>query len=313
MLTWLLVGGLTALVGIRALGVERGTLLVLVVGALPLTLLPAYVVLAVAGLQRRRWLAGSAGILVLAHLFVVAPALGATTLPEGTAAAPGLRVVTANLYVRNPVPQQAGQSLRRLRPDVLVVPELDERGLAGLRAAGLLDDLPFSVVRLGERQETVGVFSRLPLRDVTTRTVGGRELPRATVTVGGAAVRLLAVHPLPPISVYASQWRRALRDLATETGALELPAVVAGDFNADRDHALFRRLLDTGLRDAHDERGRGLARTWPASSPVLHLDHVLVRDGPGVRVLTRDVAEVELPGSDHLAVVADLAILIEAR
>ena len=85
--------------------------------------------------------------------------------------------------------------------------------------------------------------------------------------------------------------------------------VVAGDLNADRDHALFRRLLATGLQDAHDVRGRGLARTWPASFPILHLDHVLVRDGAGTRLVVLKVDEADLPGSDHKAVVADLAVL----
>jgi endonuclease/exonuclease/phosphatase family metal-dependent hydrolase len=85
--------------------------------------------------------------------------------------------------------------------------------------------------------------------------------------------------------------------------------VLAGDLNADRDHAALRSLLETGLRDAHDERGRGLARTWPAGLPVLHLDHVLVRDGAGARVVVRSVREVDLPGSDHLGVVAELAVL----
>ena len=122
-------------------------------------------------------------------------------------------------------------------------------------------------------------------------------------------MRLLAAHPLPPLSVLEVLWRRSLADLATEARATDLPVVVLGDFNADRDHAPFRRLLGTGLRDAHDERGRGLARTWPAKAPLLHLDHVLVGDGEGGRLVVEDVREVVLPGSDHLAVVADLAVL----
>lgn len=309
MLTWLVAGGLAIVVGVRVLGLERGTALALLVGALPLTLLPAYAVLAVATGLRRRRLATLGGLLVLAHLFVIVPTLGAAELPAGAATAPRLRVVTANLYVLNPVPEQAGRALRALRPDVLVVPELDAKGLAGLRASGLLADLPFAVVQEQGRPETVGLFSRLPLRDVDLRPVGGRALPRATVTVSGTDVRLLAAHPLPPISVYAPLWRRALQDLAAESRGLALPAVVAGDLNADRDHVLFRRLLETGLRDAHDERGRGLARTWPASFPLLHLDHVLVRDGAGARLAVLDVAEADLPGSDHKAVVADLAVL----
>ena len=309
MFAWLLAGGLALVVGVRVLGVERGTLLVLLVGALPLTLLPAYAVLAVAAGLRRRWLAALGGLLVVAHLLVVAPSLDVADLPAGALDAPRLRVVAANLYVLNPKPEQAGRALRALRPDVLVVPELGADGMAGLRASGLLDDLPFSVVEPGERRETVGLFSRLPLRDVATRAAGGRLLPRATVTVAGTDLRLLAAHPLPPISALEPLWRRSLRDLAEEARVLELPTVVAGDLNADRGHAPFRALLATGLRDAHDVRGRGLARTWPASFPLLHLDHVLVRDGAGVRLAVLDVAEAELPGSDHKAVVADLAVL----
>ncbi|MCW2615792.1 MAG: hypothetical protein JWN08_2786, partial [Frankiales bacterium] len=246
--------------------------------------------------------------LVVSHALLVAPALGVVDVPAGADRAPRLRVVTANLYVLNPDPERAGRALRALRPDVLVVPELSARGLAGLTAAGLLADLPFSVTATATRDETVGLFSRLPLTDVSTRLVGGRALPRASVDVEGTRVRLLAVHPLPPISVFEGLWRTALDDLRDEVRDLDQAAVVVGDFNADRDHARFRRLLTNGLRDAHDDRGRGLARTFPASLPLLQLDHVLVRDGRA-QLVVRDVRETDLPGSDHLAVVADLAVL----
>jgi endonuclease/exonuclease/phosphatase family metal-dependent hydrolase len=84
--------------------------------------------------------------------------------------------------------------------------------------------------------------------------------------------------------------------------------VVAGDLNADRDHAAFRGLLDAGLTDVHDALGRGLARTFPDGMPVLQLDHVLVRDGAGGRLTPLEVREVQVPGSDHLGVLADLAV-----
>lgn len=304
MLATLVVLALLVVVAVRAFGLERGSALALLIGALPLTLLPAYAVLALAAALRRRLLAAGAALLVVAHLLVVAPTLGADPLPPGAADAPRLRVVTANLYVRNPDPAAAGRALLALRPDVLVVPELDAAGLAGLRASGLLVALPHSVVDLRDREETVGLFSRLPLRDVTSRVAGGRDLPRATVTLAGQDVRVLSAHPYPPLSLFTDLWRASLADLRDEAAAVDLPLVVAGDLNADRDHAAFRDLLDTGLRDAHDSRGRGLARTWPASTPLLHLDHVLVR---GLTVL--DVREAQVPGSDHLAVVADLALL----
>ena len=122
-------------------------------------------------------------------------------------------------------------------------------------------------------------------------------------------MRLLAEHTLPPLSVFETLWRTAFADLTREVRGLGVPAVALGDFDAERDHAPFRELLATGLRDAHDERGRGLARTFPAWLPVLHLDHVLVRDGAEQRLVVRDVREVGLPGSDHRTVVADLAVL----
>ena len=288
------------------LGVERGSALLLLVGALPLSLLPAYGVLALAAALRRWRVAAAAAALVAAHLLVVAPAVLADDAPAVPDDAPRLRVVTANLFVLNPEPAAAGRALRALQPDVLVVPELSAEGLAGLRDSGLLEDLPHAVAELGAREETVGLFSRLPLRDPATRSAAGRELPRATVRVGGTDVRLLAAHPLPPVSVLQDLWRRSLADLAREVSEVDLPVVVAGDLNADRDHAAFRALLDVGLRDAHDVLGRGLARTWPSGLPVLHLDHVLVR---GAALVPVDVREVPVPGSDHLAVVADVAVL----
>ncbi len=300
---------LALLVVVRLLGVERGSALALLVGALPLTLLPAYGVLALAVALRRRWLAAGAVALIGAHLLVVAPALGAVAVSDEALSAPRLRVVTANLYVLNPDFVAAGTALQKLRPDVLIVPELSTAGLEGLRASGLLARLPHSVTQLDTRQETVGLFSRLPLRDVTTRSSAGRELPRATVSVAGVDVRVLTAHPLPPLSVFQDLWRASLADLAREVDRVDLPVVVAGDLNADRDHAAFRGLLDVGLRDSHDAVGRGLARTWPASLPVLHLDHVLVRDGEGARLVPLTVREAEIPGSDHKAVVADLAVL----
>jgi endonuclease/exonuclease/phosphatase (EEP) superfamily protein YafD len=294
---------------LRGLGAERGTLLVLLTGVLPWALLPAYGVLGLAALWRRRLLGAVAAAVVLAHLLVIAPALGAADVPAAAATAPQLRVVVANLYVLNPDPAAAGRALRALDPDVVVVPELHTRGLTGLRRSGLLEDLPHVVAELGAREETVGLLSRLPLSDVTTRAAGGRELPRATVRVAHTDVRFLSSHPLPPLSVFELMWRQSLADLTQEASATELPLVVLGDFNADRDHAVFRDLLDTGLRDAHDLRGRGLVRTFPAALPFLHLDHVLVRDGRGGRLVVRDVREVRLPGSDHLTVVSDLAVL----
>lgn len=91
--------------------------------------------------------------------------------------------------------------------------------------------------------------------------------------------------------------------------AAETP-IIPGDLNAYRHLPWFDSLLGAGYRDAAKGRGRGrgLSRTWPQAFPLLALDHVLVRDGPGARLLVLEQREAGLPGSDHLAVVADLGV-----
>ena len=303
----LLALALAHLVLVRLLGGEQGTLVTLLVGLLPLVLLAAWPLLALAAALRDRLLAAGAAVLVLVQGALLAPTLrAAEPAPGGTP----LRVVAANLYVLNPDPLAAARVLRDLRPDVLVVSELDGRGRAALEAAGLLDDLPHQLLGGGEAVlETVGLYSRTPLEAPVVRQTAARTLPRATVAVGAVDVRVLATHALPPVGPLQPLWRASIAELANEVDDEPGAVVVAGDLNADRDHRVFRRLLGSGLRDASDELGRGPVRTWPAGLPLLHLDHVMVRDGADGRVAVRGVREVRLPGSDHLAVVADLAVL----
>jgi endonuclease/exonuclease/phosphatase (EEP) superfamily protein YafD len=117
---------------------------------------------------------------------------------------------------------------------------------------------------------------------------------------------LIVVHTLQPLAnldVLRSQLRE-LKSLAARTRG---PLVLAGDFNATRQHRPFRQLLDGPLRDAHLARGRGFARSWPADRalpPFALLDHVVV--SPHFTVL--DAFEADIPGSDHRAVGARLEL-----
>lgn len=305
----LVLGGVVV---VRLLGAERGTLLVLLVGALPLVLLAAYPLLLAAALIRSRRLVVAALALVVAHVALVAPSLRAAPVPTGASEAPRLRVVVANLYRNNPDPARAADFLRGLDADVLVVAELDARGRAAVEQAGLTADLPFTVPPSRDG-ETIGLLSRLPIRELAQRQIGARIQPEVTVDVDGVAVRVFAVHPLPPLAGLEPLWRATLSDAARRAERTALPLVVAGDLNADRDHGVFRQLTATGLRDVSDELGRGLAGTWPSRLPLLQLDHVLVRDGRtdtgGARLVPLSVREVRVPGSDHRAVVAELAVL----
>jgi endonuclease/exonuclease/phosphatase family metal-dependent hydrolase len=83
--------------------------------------------------------------------------------------------------------------------------------------------------------------------------------------------------------------------------AVEEPQVVAGDFNATRDHGPFRELLAAGFVDCADSSRSWPGFTWP-SLPVMRLDHVLVS-----RTATVPMARtIRVPRTDHHGVLADI-------
>lgn len=83
--------------------------------------------------------------------------------------------------------------------------------------------------------------------------------------------------------------------------------VVAGDFNATRDHRPFRDLLAAGFSDCADIAAKRPwpGFTWPANRrypPIMRLDHILV--SPGLTV--SETRTVQIPGTDHRGVLAVL-------
>ena len=89
--------------------------------------------------------------------------------------------------------------------------------------------------------------------------------------------------------------------------------IVGADFNSTYDHRQYRELLEnsaqTGaprLVDAAEYVGAGVVPTFPAGRivpPLLAIDRILAR-GP----VPVSFERFELPGSDHLGVVGNLAI-----
>ncbi len=126
--------------------------------------------------------------------------------------------------------------------------------------------------------------------------------------MAGRAVRLVAVHTYFPAGD-PQRWTGDMTALRDEASAAGSDLVVLGDFNATLDHAPMRSLLAAGLVDTHAELGRGWAPTWPVSGsplpPLIQIDHVL--HGRGLAGVS--ASEHTLPGTDHRAVIAELALL----
>jgi endonuclease/exonuclease/phosphatase (EEP) superfamily protein YafD len=275
----------------------------------PLVYLPAYAAVAVGFGLRRHLLMLAAVPLIGLHLFWTVPELwpsGPDHAPPGSVP---VRLLTANLRYTNAQAGLLGPQIEARQPDIVVLEEVSPRTSAGVQSSGALARFPYHVVQEDPGGFGYAVYSRFPLSDVSAPEVGEVPLARMTVTLGdGQRFTLFAVHTMPPVSSStATAWRAQLDRLSADVRRSTLPVVLAGDFNATRDHRPFRHLLDAGVRDAHDVTGAGWAPTWPADlavPSVIRIDHVLASPAFAIIGYHRGGGD----GSDHLPVIADLAM-----
>lgn len=259
----------------------------------------------------RRWsLVAAAVAVAVALVTAVAPRAiaNASGGPLATGG-PVVRVMTSNMLLGSADAAAIVDLVRERRVDLLAVQELTPRGELALDAAGLGTLLGHRVTFPLGGAAGSGLYSRFPL-DAT----GGRAMPggfyqaMATVEVPGARrIGVESVHTCAPMnSAMATSWRADFGVLpaATRRGS---PRILLGDFNATLDHAVMRRLLKTGYRDAAAVAGAGLSPTWPYDGrrvPKVTIDHVLADRSIGVR----DVWTRAVPGTDHRAVLVELAL-----
>ncbi|MFI6335496.1 endonuclease/exonuclease/phosphatase family protein [Streptomyces sp. NPDC050535] len=314
--TWGLLGcGLVlalpaGLLVVRLTGLDAGTPLAVPMVLFPysalLSLLVLGVMVAVRAL-RSRWAVAVVAALVAVQVGLLVPRF----VPEGRHIPSGsteLRVATLNTDVGGADPRAVAELVRTERIDVLALEQLPPGGVAALDKAGLGALMPYRELH---PEYDSSIYSRRPLSHGGT-TDSDTAWPQTTaeLTLDGSTVRFVAVHTYYPLGD-ADRWTRDMTALASLARRGGPDTVFLGDFNASLDHAPMRRLLSAGLTDTHAELGHGWARTWPVGHalvpPMVQLDHVL--HGSGLAGVS--VGERTLPGTDHRAVVAVLALLPE--
>ncbi len=292
---------------LRGLGLDRlGHPLVALVAFTPYVTATALVPVLVALLLGRRAVA----LVALAAAIVLAAAVVPRALggPPDAARGPRLTVMTSNQFVGRADPRAVVRLVRERGVDVLSLQEVTPASLRRLDAAGVRELLPHRVVDVGGARGGNGsaLLARRRLRPLRVPP-GGNAQPAALLRVRRAPpVRVQAVHPFPPIDRgEVAAWRADLARLPA-AGAAGALGILAGDFNATLDHRELREVLDRGYADAADSLGDGLASTWSARPPFtrLTIDHVLADE----RITPLAVSVHTLPGTDHRAVVAELAL-----
>jgi endonuclease/exonuclease/phosphatase family metal-dependent hydrolase len=288
---------------LRILGIDGNPIIVPAVALTPYVAAGGIVLAPLAYLLRRRLLAATVLLMALCLVFVLLPRMVGNDQPN--ARGQHLRVLAANLNDGNVDPATILKLVRDNKVDVVTLPELSYAEVPKLDELGIADDLPYRVLDPGVAGsgDGSGIFSRFPLRQTALVDALELSMPSAIVDLPDRAdIEIVAAHVQSALHGSADVWRRDLGRLPPTQP--ERVRVLAGDFNATFDHAAFRAVLDHGYTDAAEQTGRGLTPTWAGWGPPITIDHVLVDN----RCAVRDYSVLDLPGSDHNAVLADLQL-----
>jgi endonuclease/exonuclease/phosphatase (EEP) superfamily protein YafD len=288
---------------VRTGGFERGYPLVQFIAYTPYVLMLSLLALLAVVLCRRWLAAGFLGVAVLALALAVLPrAIGG---PESVPGSRPVRVLTFNLAKSKADTRAVVEEAEARQVDLIFLQELTREKARELNRAGLASAYPHQAMSFSEKFGN-GIWSRWPL--VHRPPLPVKQQPRADIQVPDSLpLEVVSAHPTAPIHRSDMHlWERDFDEMPPAFSA-KLPIVLAGDFNATLDHANLRQLIDTGYRDAAEVVGDGLATTWPSTiqfPPPVTIDHVLAEKG--ISFSQYDV--VDLPGSDHRGVFAELLL-----
>ena len=252
-------------------------------------------------LRQLRWAS-----LVLAFAVLNLGAMTPQLVKWRTAEAGGgtkLRFVLANVNVKNQYHQALVSFLHQADPDVIVLAEINQEWVDGIRS--LREEYPYSVVVPLEGYFGIGVWSRLPIVSGETVYFTEEKIPSivATLDAPGGELLLVGAHAMPPINALSAGVRaRMLGALSERTRTASSNVVVLADLNTTPRGYAFRSLLrSSGLKDA--SRGQGVRWTWPARiwPLAIPIDHALVSE----QVYVLGLETGPNIGSDHYPLVLD--------
>lgn len=199
--------------------------------------------------------------------------------------------------------------------DIITMSELTAEAAARFREGGLRKTFPYSILVPRPGAGGMGLWSRYPLVSLPASKYGSNFIAARVRVPGVRNDPLVAsVHLMSPLAGGAdtfAEWdhritaaKSEFADYAETAGSAAV--IIAGDFNATPDMRQFRDLLDVGYRDAVDQTRSGFSPTYsphPAIPPLITIDHVLARNSSAQSIHT-----VDIPGSDHRALLATVAV-----
>ena len=165
----------------------------------------------------------------------------------------------------------------------------------------------YGIAALARRGFLFDATIDLPVRPVQTRAGGSHE-PRAALVASALTrsgrLQVLTTHlDASGEETYRLQEAQVVLNVVRARASTETPVVVGGDFNAEPDSNVVRKLREGGLRDAWTECGRGDGLTYPADQPRKRIDYVFLTGT--LRCTAAEVIDTKI--SDHRPVLVTLA------
>jgi vancomycin resistance protein VanJ len=262
-------------------------------------------------LARRKWLAVTLTVptlligLTFAPLFLPRPNIALAD--NGS-----YRVMSYNLWARNRDAAAVARVIGEVQPDILLLQEVKPMMVHQIRDA-IAAYYPDAELYLAYESDIgQAVISRFPLTPVAAEPDAGRAQKVLVNTPDG---------PVAVWNVHASQpwpWSRQYRQtttLADEIAVVDIPLIVAGDFNTT-DQSETYQLINHYLGNAHWDAGWGFGFSFPAHAPrikkipllmpVIRIDHIFYSQhfyAYNARTLA------DSGGSDHFPVVTQLSLI----
>lgn len=245
-------------------------------------------------------LTGFSALLLILQVIWIGPQFVADDRPATDA---GFTVLSLNLTVGRADVDQLRQHADGA--DVLVLVEVTDEAYAAVEQA-LGDRFPHRTPANADARSGSMIMSRFALSDIRPLDGFFPQVSATTQVPGLGAVQIVATHPCNPFcaeGMWSADHRKLLRR-ADELG--DRPTVIAGDFNATREHGPIRRLSDHGYRSGTDIVGAGWQPTYPANSwlpPMIEIDHVFVNDP----LTVTSIDTITVGGADHLGLLTHVA------
>jgi len=255
----------------------------------------------------------------LAHIYRFTPGFPKQVVStDKTKTGDSLSLLTSNVLMTNRNASALQDVIARCRPDVVLLLETDQWWEDQL---GRVDrDYPYSVKCPISNTYGMHLYSKLPLIDPEVRFLIHSDVPSIRTQIrlpSGRQLHFYGMHPKPPGlpnrngEIRGTAPRDAeLVQVAYEIRNLDVPVIVAGDFNdvawshTTRRFQRIGRLLDPRI-------GRGFFNSFHANYPWMRypLDHLF----HSRHFALMDFARQPHIGSDHFPIYAKLSLEPEAK